>query len=501
MGGLARSAAVILFGNVSGRILNLLGQVLIIRSLTPATFGNVALAYTVATAVGSLAMFGIKDGVTRQMSAAGDEEAASIVRAGLLITAITGIIGAAMLYAGRGKIADVMSEPSLSSLLVLFAVFVLFKPIAETLFGVLRAFGSSRVAILTRNIVPRIVGLGVFGVGILLLDEITAAILYWVSIPLVMISVSGYFISRRLGAWNLVRRKVSGSRVRELFVFSGPLAIGTVVFIFLGSLDILMLGYFGDSAQVGLYRSISPLQQSSTFILGSFTFLFLPLATEFFEERQFDDLNELYTVSTKWISALTLPIVLTLGLFPASVISAFFGESYVPAAPALTILVLGLYTRALVGLNGDMVRAIDRPEIELYTAVGGLGANAVLNVLLIPRYGIVGAAVATVIGYAVYNVGEVVGVYYYTKTHPFSWRLFKQLLPTIAVAAACRALLGPVAIHWLVVLGAFIALVQLASTVLTRSVDEADLLLIDQLEDAIGREFPQIRRLITTYGQ
>jgi O-antigen/teichoic acid export membrane protein len=279
------------------------------------------------------------------------------------------------------------------------------------------------------------------------------------------------------------------------------LALGSVVFLFLGRLDVMMLGYLADSKDVGLYRSILPLQKSAGFIMTAFTFLFLPLATDFYEQSQLDDLNELYTVSTKWITALTLPIVLVIALFPAPVIGSFFGESYVPAAPALTILIIGMFSRALVGLNGDMVRAINRPEIELYTAIGGLVVNAVLNLLLIPEYGIVGAAVATISGYTVYNLGEVAAVYYYTKTHPFSWRLFRQLIPTTAVALACWALLGPLAIHWLFVLGGFLVIVQLASTILTRSVDEADILLIDQLEDAVGREFPQIRRMITTYGR
>lgn len=501
LSGLARSAAIIFSGNVLGRVFNLLGQVLIIRSLTPTSFGYVALAYTVASAIGALAIFGVKDGVTRLMSAGAEEEGVEIVRAGVLITVITGAVGAALMYLARTRIADVMSESALTPLLVLFAALVLFKPLAETLFGVLRAFGSSRAAILTRNIVPRVVGLVVFGIGVLLIDEVSAAVMYWVSIPVIMIVVSSYFILKRLGTKNVFSGGVKASRIRDLLVFSGPLAVGSVVFLFLGQLDVLMLGYFADSKAVGLYRSILPLQQSSTFIMTSFTFLFLPLATEFFEERQFDDLSELYTVSTKWISALTLPMVLVLGLFPSPVINAFFGSSYLPAAPALTILILGMYSRALVGLNGDMVRAINRPEIELYTAVGGLAVNAVLNVLLIPQYGIVGAAVATVSGYTVYNVGEVAAVYYYTKTHPFSWRLFRQLIPTTAVALACWWFLGPLALHWLFVLGFFLAVVQIASTILTRSVDEADILLVDQFEDAVGRDFPKIRRLITTYGQ
>jgi O-antigen/teichoic acid export membrane protein len=62
-------------------------------------------------------------------------------------------------------------------------------------------------------------------------------------------------------------------------------------------------------------------------ILESFRFLFLPIATEYYEAGELDDLRAFYTVSSKWIAAGTLPLVLVFGLFADQAVTSFFDRS------------------------------------------------------------------------------------------------------------------------------------------------------------------------------
>jgi O-antigen/teichoic acid export membrane protein len=208
-------------------------------------------------------------------------------------------------------------------------------------------------------------------------------------------------------------------------------------------------------------------------------------------------LDELFTVSTKWVSLATLPFVLVFSLFASDAITAFFGASYTPAAPALAVLVGGLFIRALTGLNGDMVRAIDRSRIEFYAAAGGIGANVLLNVILIPQYGIVGAAIATVAGYGVYNGIEVLIIYLETGTSPFSFNVIKPLVPTTILAFGVSALVPrPLGLIQLIGTGFIFTLAQPISMFLTRSFDQSDLELVELAEQRSGRDLGHIKRSI-----
>jgi O-antigen/teichoic acid export membrane protein len=184
------------------------------------------------------------------------------------------------------------------------------------------------------------------------------------------------------------------------------------------------------------------------------------------------------------------------------VVRAFFGAAFVPAAPALAVLVAGLFIRTLVGLNGDVTKAIDRPQIELYAVAVAVGVDIALNAIFIPRYGIVGAAAATVVGYAAYNALEVAAIYQAVGTHPFAANTLKPLVPTTLVALGVERLTAgaPRSLVLLVGVGALLAAVHLASLVLTRSLGDADIVLFERVEERTGLNVGRIASLLRRGG-
>jgi O-antigen/teichoic acid export membrane protein len=175
------------------------------------------------------------------------------------------------------------------------------------------------------------------------------------------------------------------------------------------------------------------------------------------------------------------------------VVRAFFGAAYVPAAPALAVLTAGLFVRALVGLNGDVAKAIDRPKIELRSVAVAVVVDVALNAVLIPRYGIVGAAAATAAGYAVYNLVEVVAIHRAVGSHPFAAATLVPLGPTLVVAVGIDALVvGPVGLSGLVGIGLVLVVVHLGSMALTGSLDESDRLLARRLDERLGTDLARL---------
>jgi O-antigen/teichoic acid export membrane protein len=391
-----------------------------------------------------------------------------------------------------------MNDEQLPRLLVLFVPYLLIFPIAKTAIAALQSQKQSGRATLSRDLAPYVGAIALFVV--LAANGIVefGAVVYWVSVPFFMTMFGLYNVNDRFSIRTLVSSLPEYGTVKRLWSFSWPLAIGMSFTMLFSNLDVLMIGYFLESGSVGQYRAIQPLRQVTGFVLTAFLFLYYPIATEYFSDDAIGDLDDLYSTSTKWIVGTTIPPVLLLAFFAPDVIRVFFGAPYVPAAPALTVLVLGMSVRALVGPSGTTIKAIDRPRVELFGSFVGVVVNLALNVVLIPRYGIVGAAVATATGFATFNLIEILFIYRAIGIHPFRASTFKPLIPTVVVAAllAYGTRGRPLSFVALAVIGVLIGLAYLASLVLTRSLDDEDRFMIEQFQQRTGVDLTRLEDIV-----
>ena len=492
---IASSGVIMLTGSVLGRALALGTEALIARSLGPTVFGRIGLAYTVILTAASVLLVGVNQAIPRLLPAADTErQQASFVQSAYLFALLLGIVGIIVLFVlVRGPLRG---EFELIKYLLLFSPFLVVYPISRISFAVLRSWEQTVPAIVSRSVVSRVLGLGLWVLIFYLGFSVEAAVGYWLAVPSVTVVFAGYYIRRRLPLRHLVTMRPEKSAMRRMLSFSWPLAMSSLVFTFLSRMDILMIGYFLVSREVGYYRAIQPFRQVTVLVLGSFGFLFLPLATRCFETGNLPELDRLFTSVTKWIVVITLPVILGFVFFAESIVVFAFGADYLPAALPLSVLLGGLFVRTVTGLDGDVVKAIDRPKIEFYSALTGLGSNLVLNILLIPQYGIVGAAVATVVGYAVYNAVELAAIYRIVGITPFSWDILKPVaFTTVSAAALVHVIDVPSGIIFALGATALFGVLSVLSVPFTGSIGAADRILVERLEQRTGREFAVIRRL------
>lgn len=500
--GLAQSAVLIFIGTVIARLLGLASEILIVRSLVPDVYGHLALAFTVITVVGQLSLLGIPDGVARMMSTPEDRSNRwDVLRGAYAIATISIVIAILFVYFARGFIATLLSDKTLSNYLVLLLPYLVFYPLAMVSFGAIRANKRSVDALISRYIAPRSIALLLLIVGIYVFNEpIAGALVYWTLFPGLILAFSVMMIYR-FSEDKLLRLPKRG-RTADLWRFSWPLAIGSLIFMFLSQIDILMVGYFMESRYVGYYRAIQPLKQVTIFVTVAFTFLFLPLATEYFEKNDIPGLGELYTVSTKWITLLTLPLALLLVLFPVEIIRILYTDAYLPASTALSILIAGLFVRVLVGLNGDLVKAVNLPKVEMYSGFLGVIVNILSNYYLIPMFGIAGAAIGTALGYIVYNGVEVFIIYWFVGIHPFSLNILKPLISTSGFALLIRyyTVGWEIGLIGFVIIGLLLSSITVFSLLVTRSIDAADISLVEEFERKIGKDLTKAKNLLMRFS-
>lgn len=486
IGDLLKGSSIILLGTVVGNFLGLLGQVLIIRSLSPVEFGEIILAFTIVSMVSTLSLLGIPEGITR-LVAANDGQTSGYVSGGLSISIITGVTGALLMILFRGKLASLMEEPSLTSLLLILAVYVVFSSLASACVGALRGYQLYAAAVLSERILSKLVTIALFLVTSYLGMEYLGAVLYWLIAPFLIVILSIYALIIKSN-FQIPEYKMIKEQTSELVSFSWPLAFESGFVLLMSKLDVVFLGLLATSSSVGLYRSVQPISTSLLMILTAIVFVYLPIATRSYADEDIETLKNLYNVSTKWIVHLTLPPILLLILFSDEIISILYGNSYTPAAIALSILALSALLRIYVGPNGATIKAIDRTRINLISSSCGVLANVVFNVVLIPEYGITGAAIATMIGYAIYNSIEVTVIYLEVGIHPFSKESTVPALVTLLVVGVLSYIFNssPGGMVVIAASGVTIALLHLLIIYLTGGIQEEDMILIHATEDKIG---------------
>jgi O-antigen/teichoic acid export membrane protein len=113
------------------------------------------------------------------------------------------------------------------------------------------------------------------------------------------------------------------------------------------------------------------------------------------KERDREKVQGSMQTATRWVFSLVFPTFLILILFSDKVLQILWGGEYTQASIALSVLAGGYLFDALAGRVGSFLNSTGHTRYILYNNVAALTLNLVLNIALIPIYGILGAAIAT----------------------------------------------------------------------------------------------------------
>lgn len=475
-------SGLVLVSRVVSMGIGFLAHTLLVRNLDPDTFGVLSLAVTIVSVSAGLAVLGMGQTVTRFISASPEDDASKYVTVGLFTALIIGSVVTVLLFSGGNFLEVFFGTKNLSSIIQVLALLVVLRPLAKVILGVVRGFEKTRWKVVSNDITPIILSFVVFIVFILYDRILTGAILFYLLRPVFKILLLGVNLSR-WNDWHYSFSIPSRPLLSDMLSFAWPVALQGLVVTFMGNMDVLMLGWLSSSAEVGYYRSIQPVAKMLIFFLSSLTFIYLPIATRYYSNEEFDELDSIYKTATRWVTQATFPLFLFYILFGRDFIRVVFTKEYAVAWIALGILSVGMYSRVFVGPNGMTIKAIDRTREDLLASISSLITNAILNVLLIPQYGIEGAAMATTLSFFVYNALEVSLIYRYTGVNPFHWDLVTPMLPTAFVTIALTVLIGfqtpsfPV----LFLIGIGICCIHVVSIALVTGLRPEDRLLLEQL--------------------
>ena len=217
---------------------------------------------------------------------------------------------------------------------------------------------------------------------------------------------------------------------RRLLAYSIPLMFVTILQTFMHWMDILMLGYFTHASVVGLYypavRTAGLLQA----LLISFISIYAPMISQSHGKGDFREMSRLYKLVSRWLITFSIPISLVFILYPMKVM-LIFGPDYIDSASVLVLLTIATFVQTVLGAASPVLSMSGYTRIVFWNSLGAFILNLILNVILIPKYGIMGAAWATLISLTTIGIARVIEVRFILGLSLFSSHLYKSILAGI----------------------------------------------------------------------
>jgi O-antigen/teichoic acid export membrane protein len=196
----------------------------------------------------------------------------------------------------------------------------------------------------------------------------------------------------------------------EIITHSFPIAVSGMAIFLMMSFDILFLKKYHGDATVAYYSVAVKLMTLLSVIILTVNITVSAAIAASFSNKEIEKVQQIVQNSSRLIVAITLPAVIGLLLFPEFVLQ-FFGPNYVVAKEALIVLVLGQGFCVFFGSAPVYLNMTGRQRIFQRIVLGALVLNFLLNYLLIPSYGMLGAAIAFSASALFWNLGTALFVY------------------------------------------------------------------------------------------
>ena len=168
-------------------------------------------------------------------------------------------------------------------------------------------------------------------------------------------------------------------------------------------IDIFMLSKLATISDVGQYGAGYRLLEFAMIIPQSICLALYPQMALLFGSDQ-DAFKKLGVIAARYLLALCLPLVLTISLGADFILNLMYGNEFIEASATLKILIWTLMPYLIVRFQSYVLLAGDKQNVDLYFNIFMAAINVGLNLILIPRHGHLGAAIATLVSIIIYSV-------------------------------------------------------------------------------------------------
>jgi len=183
---------------------------------------------------------------------------------------------------------------------------------------------------------------------------------------------------------------------KRFLKISWPLSLGFIASWLYINIDSIMMGYLGHIAEIGWYNAASKISLAIIISVSLISRSFYPVLSKFYKESK-EKLQHIWEYQIKLMIILALPTMIGGFVLAPKIINLFYGESYNSSILAFRILILVTGISFLYYPYGMILVVSNQQKRSFYLILTGAIINIILNLILIPKYSLYGAAVSTAI--------------------------------------------------------------------------------------------------------
>jgi len=394
---LARKGGTAFLINAMGMVIAFLLQVVLARELGVDGYGHYSFVMTVLTFLVFPAKLGFDTTIVRYVSAYRSQQQWGEVK-GLLrysniwsfgLSAAVVLISYSMLWIKKGSM-----DPDLYDTFMIGLLFVPFLALATLRQSALQALNEVLFAQMPEKIIRPILLVGCLYTAVYMWNVPSKA-------PVAML-LFGISLAVTYGLGALVLRKKTAVHLRDSTAEYHPrkwmrtslsLMLNAGIYLILGQMGVLMMGMLHGTDESGILSAAVRIAALVTFAMTAINMTAAPLMSSAYAQKDMKRLQKVCTASGIASLAFAGGVLLILVLF-GKPIMAIFGAEFQTGYVPLLVMAIGQFVSALCGQTGMVMTMTGHESILTKALVVSAVLNVVLNAILIPVYGMNGAAVA-----------------------------------------------------------------------------------------------------------
>jgi O-antigen/teichoic acid export membrane protein len=475
LAGVARGGVINLAGAVISAASSVALTVIVTRNFSKSVVGTFFVAISLFLIVEAVTNLGAYNGtiyfIARVRALNAERRIPAIIRATVIPVVISSVIGAAALIVFVNPLAKILTagqvtQPvrleDLATMLRVLAVALPFAALADTMLGATRGFHEMQPTVIVDRIgrsTLQLVGVAAAAAGsaaamlapLWALPYVPAAVISALWLRRVMREQH----SPRLPRPSKASAELEGFRAdnrhgkpnaRGFWRFTAPRSLAAVAQIIIQRLDIVLVGVLKGPVDAAIYTAATRFLVAGQLGNSAISMAAQPQLTRLFAIKDRIGANTVYQVTTAWLILLTWPIYLLAAVFGPSVL-AIFGRSYHAGSTVMLILALAMLVATACGQVDVVLITTGRSTWSLVNGLLAMSVNICVDLILIPKMGITGAAIGWAAAIVVSNLVPLVQVAVAAKVHPFGRGMATAcgltVLSFAVVPLGVRMLAGP----------------------------------------------------------
>jgi O-antigen/teichoic acid export membrane protein len=355
--------------------------------------GLYRMIFTLFTLILLVSLFGIPSALIKYIAENKNNQMRlnELISSGIISSLLIGLTLSTVIFLSSNTIESFFDLSNLSELVWILTPVFPFALINEALLGVLNGLREMKKftlafilkSILTVIITPILIlnGFGAIGAVLGLTLSTIGSCLFLL------------IIAKKYYSFTLTN---SVSTTKELLNFGIRIVLAQVINETTNQLDIFLIGFYLFATDIGYYAAAISLSRFLWLIPSSIQRISYPTTAEYWRKKDYVKLSKMLDRSMKYATICLVLLGLSISFGTKEIIFLIFNEDFIPSIIPLQILLTGAVIRGSMSQPiGGSLTGIGRPDLVLKNTIIVIATNFSLGVLLIPSYGIIGAAIST----------------------------------------------------------------------------------------------------------